>query len=282
MPLTKTDLTRLVRAALREDVGRGDATTRALIPASATGRATIVAKAGGVIAGLPLAALAFRRLDRRARFTALVRDGARVPAGTTVARITGRLRALLTAERTALNFMQRLSGIATLTRAFVDAARPFNVTILDTRKTTPGLRLIEKYAVRMGKGRNHRFGLFDMILIKDNHLAVTGSIRKAVAAARRTSPGLAVEVECQSLAQVRDAVAAKPDVIMLDNLPTGSMRTAIRLIRKHRNIRIELSGGVHLKTIRALARLRPDFISVGALTHSAPALDLSLEVEPER
>ena len=195
-----------------------------------------------------------------------------------MARIAGPVRALLTAERTALNFLQRLSGIATLTRAFADAARPFDVTILDTRKTTPGLRMVEKYAVRMGKGRNHRFGLFDMVLIKDNHLEAVGSIRNAVAAARARHRRLAVEVECQSLAQVREAVSANPEVIMLDNLPAATMRRAVRLIRRHRTIRIELSGGVTLATIRALAKLRPDFISVGALTHSAPALDLSLEL----
>lgn len=174
--------------------------------------------------------------------------------------------------------MQRLSGIATLTRTFVEIARPFGVTVLDTRKTTPNLRLIEKYAVRMGKGRNHRFGLFDMVLIKDNHIEAVGSIRKAIALARKKHRRLAVEVECQSIIQVREAVAAKPDVIMLDNLPVSGMRAAIRLIRKHRSIRIELSGGVNLSTIRRLTRLRPDFISVGSLTHSAPALDLSLDI----
>ncbi len=266
---------------MREDLGGGDATTTALIPAKATGTAAMIAKADGVIAGLPLAALTFRTVDRRVRFRPLVRDGVRVPAGTTVARITGPLRALLTAERTALNFVQRLSGIATQTRAFVDIVRPHGVTILDTRKTTPGLRLIEKYAVRMGKGTNHRFGLFDMILIKDNHINAVGSIRKAVTAARNRHRRLAIEVECQSMKQVHEAISARPDVIMLDNLSAADTRRAIKLIRKHRNIRIELSGGVNLKSIRGLARLRPDFISVGALTHSAPALDLSLEVFPE-
>lgn len=280
MALRTPDLAKLVRAALREDIGPGDATTNALVPAAAQGRASIVAKQDGVIAGLPLAALAFRLTDRRTRFRALVRDGAQVPAGTAIARITGSLRGLLTAERTALNFLQRLSGIATLTRFFVTFGRPYGVTILDTRKTTPGLRAIEKYAVRMGKGKNHRFGLFDMVLIKDNHIAAVGSIRKAVAAARKKHPKLQLEVECQSMRQVREAVAAKPDIIMLDNLPTATMRTAIRLIRKHRTIRIELSGGVSARTIKALAALRPDVISVGALTHSAPALDLSLDIEP--
>ena len=272
-------LVRGVRAALAEDLGtRGDVTSRALIPAAARGRATLVAKEPGVIAGLPVAAAVFQACSPALVFRPLVRDGAGVPALTRVARIAGPLRALLAGERTALNFLQRLSGIATLTRTFVRQVRPFRVTILDTRKTTPMFRELEKYAVRCGGGRNHRMGLHDALLIKDNHLAAVGSVSRAIALASRHARGLSVEVECESLAQVRAAIAARADIIMLDNFVPAVARQAIRLIRRGSRAKIELSGGVTLATVRRLAALRPDFISVCALTHSAPALDLSLEI----
>ncbi len=272
-------LVREVRAALAEDLGtRGDVTSRALIPVAARGHATLIAKEPGIIAGLPVAAAVFRASSPAIAFRPLVRDGASVPALTKVARLEGPLRALLAGERTALNFLQRLSGIATLTREFVRLVRPFRVTILDTRKTTPMFRELEKYAVRCGGGRNHRMGLHDAILIKDNHLAAVGSVGRAITLARRHARGLPVEVECESLTQVRAAVAARPDIIMLDNFSPAIARQAIRLIRRRSRAKIELSGGVTLATVRRLAALRPDLISVGALTHSAPALDLSLEI----
>jgi len=269
----------LVLAPLTEDLGtRGDVTSRALIPAGARGLAFLIAKQSGVIAGLGPAALVFRSLSPQFRFRALVRDGVRVPAFTKLARLEGSLRAMLAGERTALNLLQRLSGIASLTRQFVDLARPHGVVILDTRKTTPGLRAAEKYAVRCGGGQNHRMGLYDAVLIKDNHIHAVGSPARAVALARRHARGLPIEVECQSLAQVRNVIPSRPDIIMLDNLTTGDTRRAIALIRRHPKIAIELSGGVTLATVRRLARLKPDFISVGALTHSAPALDIALEL----
>lgn len=264
---------------MAEDLGtRGDVTSQALIPAAARGRAFLIAKQSGVVAGIGPAAMVFRSLSPRLRFRALVRDGARVPAFTKLARIEGPLRAILAGERTALNLLQRLSGIATLTRQFVALARPHGVTILDTRKTTPGLRAAEKYAVRCGGGRNHRMGLYDAVLIKDNHIKAVGSPARAVLMARRHARGLPIEVECQSLGEVRNAIPARPDVIMLDNLAPGETRRAIALIRRHKTIGIELSGGVTLASIGRLARFRPDFISVGALTHSAPSLDISLEL----
>ena len=272
-------LRRLIRAALAEDLGaRGDVTSRALIPAAARGHAVLVVKQAGIVCGLEIAGKVFGALSPRIRFRRLVRDGARVPEHTRLARLDGPLRAILAGERTALNLLQRLSGIATLTRQFVELARPYRVTILDTRKTTPLFRDLEKYAVRCGGGRNHRMGLYDAVLIKDNHIAAVGSPAHAVAIARRRAGGLTVEVECQTPAQVRSALAARPDVIMLDNLPESETRRAIALIRRRRNIAIELSGGVTLATVGRLARLRPDFISVGALTHSAPAMDISLEI----
>jgi nicotinate-nucleotide pyrophosphorylase (carboxylating) len=274
------EVRRLVRDALREDLGaRGDVTSRALIPAGARGVGWIVANQPAVVAGLAVAGLAFQLVSRRTRVRLLVRDGRLVPAGTKVARVEGPLRALLAAERTALNLLQRLSGIATLTRRYALLARPYGVAILDTRKTTPLLRRLEKRAVRLGGGRNHRMGLHDAVLIKDNHLAVVGSARAAVLRARRRTR-LPVEVECQSLRQVRDALAARPDAILLDNLPLPALRRAIRLIRRHPRVRIEISGGVTLDIVRRLAALRPDWISVGALTHSAPAADFALAIEP--
>jgi len=270
-------LARIARAALAEDLGKGDATSRALVTAGTRGRAHIVAQEPGVIAGLAVAAAVFRAADRRVRFRPLVRAGARVTAFTKVALVEGPLRGILAGERVALNFLQRLSGIATLTRAFAALGRPHRVAILDTRKTTPLLRALEKAAVRAGGGRNHRMGLWDAVLIKDNHVAAVGSVGKAVRLARKRSR-LPVEVECQSLDQVREAIGARPDTIMLDNLPVPAMRRAIRMIRKHKGIAIELSGGVTLANVGRLAALKPDFISIGALTHSAPALDLSLDL----
>lgn len=272
-------LAHLVRAALAEDVGPGDITTRAVLPAASRhrARARIVARQGGVLAGLPVVRQVFRALNPRARFAALRQDGSRLTPGQAVAQIAGPLSTILAGERVALNFLARLSGIATRTRHFVRIARPFRVVILDTRKTTPLLRDLEKYAVRAGGGQNHRFGLFDAVLIKDNHVAAAGSFVSAVAQARSRLPrGEPIEVEAQNLRQVRQALALKAELIMLDNMRLNDMRSAIRMIGSA--AKVEISGGVNLDNIAAYARLRPDFISVGGLTHSAPALDFSLDV----
>jgi len=276
----------LVAAALREDVGSGDVTTTAIVPAGLRARARIVARQGGVIAGLPVAVAVFRRLSRRVRFRARVAEGAWVEPGQTIAELRGPARALLTGERVALNFLQRLSGIATLTRRCVQAAGR-NVLIMDTRKTTPGLRVLEKYAVRRGGGANHRFGLFDQVLIKDNHIRVAGGIAAAVKKARAAcGRRLLIEVEAETLAQVRAALAAGADIIMLDNMSLGQMRRAVALVRRHvrdtgRRVQTEASGGITLARLPRVAATGVDRISLGMLTHSAPALDIAMDIEVE-
>jgi nicotinate-nucleotide pyrophosphorylase (carboxylating) len=271
--------------ALTEDLGRGDITTRALFPKAVPAEAVITAKQAGVVAGLPVARAVFQQVDRRLKFRALVNEGERIKSGTVLAAIRGDGRSILTGERVALNFLQRLSGIATLTAQFVDAAKGAKVAILDTRKTTPGLRLLEKYAVRTGGGRNHRFGLYDAILIKDNHLALHGSLADAVRRAKDRAPRrphrqhrMAVEVEAATLAEVEAAVRAGADAILLDNMSLDQLRKAVRL--SGGRAFLEASGGVTLANVRDVAATGVDAISIGALTHSAPALDLSLEVTP--
>ena len=270
---------RVVRAALREDLGRGDITTRAVVPRGALAAAAVIAKEKGVVAGLPLAALAFRGLSRKVRFVPLVREGAAVKAGKVVAKVSGPLGPILTGERVFLNLLSRLSGIATLARAFSERAGR-RVKVLDTRKTTPLLRALEKYAVAAGGGVNHRMTLGEAFLIKDNHIAAAGSIALAVKRARQARPGMQVEVEAESLAQVREAISARVDTILLDNMGRVMLKKAIRMARG--KAKVEVSGGVNLKNIRRIAALRPDFVSVGALTHSARAMDFSLEVLPRR
>jgi nicotinate-nucleotide pyrophosphorylase (carboxylating) len=271
----------LVRRALSEDVGYGDRTTNAIVPAEATARGRFEARDQCVVAGLDVATAVFTALDPAAAVTAVARDGDVCRAGTVLATVTGSARALLTGERTALNFLQRLCGIATLTRRFVEAAHG-RIDVLDTRKTTPGLRALEKYAVRCGGGTNHRFGLYDAVLIKDNHIRIAGGIAEAVRRVRRESADglhapVPIEVEAQSIAQVEEAIAAGADTIMLDNLGVEEMREAIRLIAGR--FRIEISGGVTLETLKHLSSIGADVVSVGALTHSAPAVDISLEIE---
>ncbi len=267
----------LIELALAEDIGPGDATSEAVLPADAVLQARIVAKAPGVIAGLPVAEAVFARVDPAIRFTPLRSDGDRVVPGDGVAEVVGPARGMLAAERTALNFLQHLSGIATLTRAFVDAVAGNRAVILDTRKTHPGWRALEKYAVRMGGGQNHRLGLYDMILIKDNHIEAAGSITAAVRRARAAHPHLPVEVEVKNLDELREALELPVDRIMLDNFDLDTMREAVRLTAGR--VPLEASGGVTLERAAAVAATGVDFISVGALTHSAPALDLSMEVE---
>jgi nicotinate-nucleotide pyrophosphorylase (carboxylating) len=280
-PLFDADL---IRQALAEDIGRGDVTTEATIPAGVKATARIVTREGGVIAGLPLAERVFAALDPSVLFEALVADGETVEAGATLAQISGEARALLTAERVALNFLGRLSGIATLTARCVVAAKDTKARIVDTRKTTPGLRTLEKYAVRMGGGRNHRAGLDDGVLIKDNHIATAGGVRPAILRAREhASHLLRIEVECEDEKQVSDAVQSGADAILLDNMPPERLRANVEWIRAHapRTI-IEASGGIGTEPMRlaAVAATGVDLISLGALTHSAPNFDVSLEFDP--
>jgi nicotinate-nucleotide pyrophosphorylase (carboxylating) len=267
----------LVRRALAEDFGWGDVTTEAVIERDQKARAVILAKTRCVIAGLDIAAEAFRQLDPGAAITLHHRDGELCQPGTEVAQILGHAAALLTAERTALNFLQRLSGTATLTRQFVDAAAG-RITILDTRKTTPLLRALEKYAVRAGGGVNHRVGLDDGILIKDNHIRLAGGVANAVTRMRKSTREMPTEVEAQSLQQVDEALAAGADIILLDNLSTPDIIEAVKRCRG--KAQTEISGGVTLDRLPELAATGADFVSIGALTHSAPAADLSFEIEP--
>lgn len=270
----------LVRAALAEDVGRGDATSLALVEAGRQARATIIARHAVVAAGLEVARAVFAAQDPEIQATPVLQEGAWAAAGTALLDLRGPARSILTAERTALNFLQRLCGIATLTRRFVDRTAPYGVAILDTRKTTPTLRRLEKAAVRAGGGQNHRFGLFDRVMIKDNHRrlaagAGTLGLARAVALARERFPDLAVEVEVESMAQLEDALQGRPDWVLLDNMPPPLMEDCVR--RVNGACRVEASGGITLDTVEAVAATGVDAISLGCLTHSAPAADLSLE-----
>ncbi len=277
-PLAPEAYREIVRRALAEDIGSGDITTGATVSADQKGRGILLAKCTCVIAGMDVAAEAFRQLDPSVAVTVLRPDGTGCAHGDVVAEISGPAASLLTGERTALNLMQRLSGIATLTRRFVEAAGG-RITILDTRKTTPMLRVLEKYAVRAGGGTNHRQGLDDAILIKDNHIRLAGGVAHALRRARHARPGWPVEVEAQSLEQVDAALDEGADIILLDNLPTDAIQEAVRRIAGR--ARVEISGGVTLERIPELAGTGADYVSVGALTHSAPAADLSFELEPD-
>jgi nicotinate-nucleotide pyrophosphorylase (carboxylating) len=276
-PLPDTLLIAVIRAALAEDLGRaGDVTSQACVPADARLRAVFASRKPGVVSGLACARLAVLELDPTADFEAVQQDGAQVAAGAKLATVDANARALLGAERVALNLLGRLSGIATLTRAYVDAVDGTGARIVDTRKTTPGLRALEKYAVRCGGGVNHRFGLDDAILIKDNHIAACGSVAEAVSRAKAAGGHLMkVEVEIDSLAQLEDALRHQPDVVMLDNFSLADLAQAVRL-NAGRAV-VEASGGVSLETVRDIARTGVDVISVGALTHSAAALDIGLD-----
>jgi nicotinate-nucleotide pyrophosphorylase (carboxylating) len=276
MAVTTDVIQQAVEVALAEDVGTGDVTTEATVPAEAVGTAEILLKEPGVVCGLAVAEAVFRALDDDVRFEALVEEGAAVsdvPA--VVARVTGSEQAILTGERVALNFLGRLSGIATLTRRYADAVSGTGAAVLDTRKTTPGLRVLEKHAVACGGGKNHRFGLDDAVLVKDNHLRAAGSVARAVEHVRALTE-LPVEVECETLDQVREALAAGVDAILLDNMTLDELRTAVAVAGG--KARLEASGGVTLDNIRSVAETGVDEISVGALTHSARSLDVSLEL----
>jgi len=275
MAVAADTLDRVVQAALAEDVGAGDVTTEATVDADALGTAELLVKEPGVVSGLSAVEAVFLALDPDVRVETLVEDGTFVEHTTVVAVVSGPLRAILTGERVALNFLARLSGIATLTRSYVDAVAGTGVAILDTRKTTPGLRLLEKHAVACGGGTNHRFGLDDAVLVKDNHLAAAGSIRVAVERLRATTD-LPIEVECDTLAQVAEALVAQVDAILLDNMTPDDLVAAATLARGR--ARLEASGGVTLDNVSAIAETGVDQISIGALTHSARSLDVSLEL----
>jgi nicotinate-nucleotide pyrophosphorylase (carboxylating) len=277
MGIELTELEPLVRRALAEDVGSGDLTTQATVPAGARARARITQKEPGVLYGLDAAQLAFALLDSGARFTALAEEGV-WRGGGPVLDVEGEAAALLSAERTALNLLQRLSGVATLTARYVEAVRGTRARVLDTRKTTPGLRLLEKAAVAAGGGTNHRVGLFDAILIKENHAAMAGGVGEAVRLARAGAPDVLLEVECRTDDEVDEALAAGAPRLLLDNMTPAQMRAIVA--RVGGRAELEASGGIDLETIRDVAETGVDFISVGALTHSAPALDISLLLEP--
>ena len=275
-----TEAIALITAALAEDVGQGDFTTLWTVPAERRAEARIVAKASGVVAGAAVAVEVFRRVDPSLEVRVAAADGTAVEPGDLAMTIRGSARSILTAERTALNFMQRLSGVATVTRRYVQAVAGTGARVIDTRKTTPGMRLLEKAAVVAGGGTNHRVGLHDMVMIKDNHIAAAGGITAAVEAVRRQNDrGLRVEVETTGLEEVAEALAAGADRIMFDNMDPEQMRAAVALVRAaDPRPETEASGGITLETIRGYAETGVDFISVGALTHSAPSLDLSLQL----
>jgi len=283
MELGTDEILQAVRAALAEDIGPGDVTTLATVPAAATLTVEMVAREPLVLAGLAFATAAFRELSTQIQLQSHQADGQFCAAGDRLLRVEGPARAILTAERVALNFMQRLSGVATLTARFVRQLQGTRAKILDTRKTTPGWRRFEKYAVRCGGGQNHRIGLFDLVLIKDNHLAALrdeqpNAIAAAVQRARTAYPALQVEVEADTLAQVRQATEAGADIILLDNMTPAQLSEAVRLVGGR--AKTEASGGVNLQTLRAIAETGVDFISVGALTHSARAMDIGLDYDP--
>lgn len=276
-------IARLIELALTEDIGLGDLTSDAVVDEAALSRGELLCKEGGVIAGLDLAALVFQFCDDSITFHPLIADGSACPAGLVIATLDGSTRGILRGERTALNFLQRMSGIASVTRRFVDAVTGTRAKIIDTRKTAPGLRVLDKWAVRLGGGANHRFGLDDMVLIKDNHIVAAGGITAAVmlchAFLDERHINAAIEVETKNLDEVREALQCGGiQRIMLDNFPVPDMRKAVKLI--DRTVEIEASGGITLATVREVAETGVDFISVGALTHSVNALDISLELVP--
>ena len=270
-------LKRIIRAALEEDMGLGDLTTEAIIDPEANGKASLLAREELILAGLPVFKYVFNEINPEIEFEEYYNEGALVPAGETVCIIKGPLSGVLEGERTALNFIQRMSGIATLTKRYVDRVKGLKAKILDTRKTAPGLRLLDKYAVRTGGGSNHRYGLFDGILIKDNHIAAAGSIKRAIELAMKNVPHtLKIEVEVEDLQGVEEAYQARADIILLDNMTLEQMRKAVGMLKG--KVIIEASGGINLNTVEDVAKTGVDLISVGALTHSARAADFSLEI----
>ncbi|MDP2744365.1 MAG: carboxylating nicotinate-nucleotide diphosphorylase [Dehalococcoidia bacterium] len=280
--LSEKYINEVVTSALAEDLGQGDVTTDALIPAGLQGRASFVSKASGIVAGLEVSRAVFLHVDSALQVTGLFSDGARIKPGDVLGHVSGATVSILKAERTALNFLQRMSGIATETSRYVEAVAGLSARITDTRKTTPGLRLLEKYAVRAGGGVNHRLNLGDMVLIKDNHIAALRAkgmtLRDIILQAKRRSPpGMKVEVEVTIAEEAAEAATAGADTVMLDNMGVEDMRRAVKLVKG--KILIEASGGITLDNVRSVAETGVDYISVGALTHSVRALDISLEME---
>jgi nicotinate-nucleotide pyrophosphorylase (carboxylating) len=279
MPDTPKDLASQVATALSEDVGSGDVTAL-LVPATQTVRGRVITREDAVLCGRPWVEETFRQLDPRIRLTWHAAEGDRIAANSVIFEIAGPARAVLTGERTALNFLQLLSATASAARLFADAIAGTDCRILDTRKTLPGLRTAQKYAVLCGGARNHRIGLYDMVLIKENHIAAAGSLSGAIAAARRVAPKVPVEVEVESLAEFQEALAARPDIIMLDEFNEPDMRAAVKINRADAQpVKIEASGSVSLETVRAIAATGVDFISVGSITKHVRAVDLSMRLE---
>ena len=276
-PLTDAQINTFINQAFEEDIASGDITAERVVPATATLTATMNAREDMVLAGLPLVEPIFKRLDPLCHMVFSANDGDKLYAGETILTISGKARAILSAERTALNIVQHLSGIATMTRRYVDRIAGTGTTLLDTRKTIPGLRVLGKYAAATGGAKNHRMGLFDAVMIKDNHIAVAGSVEKAVGSAKEAGRE-DVQVECDTLEQVREALAAGANSLLLDNMPPAMLRQARSIVNGA--IPCEASGGVNLDTIRAIAETGVDFISVGRLTQSAPAVDIGLDYTP--
>ncbi len=267
----------IIKRALEEDLGNGDITTRNLIAETQKGQGLFLAKASGIIAGLEVSAAVFSCLEPAVQFTAFIHDGDEIKPGDRIARVEGKMSTLLTGERVALNFLQRLSGIASKTHNMAESIKYQHAVLVDTRKTTPGLRLLEKYAVRVGGAKNHRFGLYDGVMIKDNHIQAVGGIQKAVSTLRQKVPHtLKIEVEVENLQQLQEALEARADIILLDNMDAASMRKAVEIVNGQ--ALLEASGGVNEENIVEIAKTGVDFISCGALTHSAPSLDISFKI----
>jgi nicotinate-nucleotide pyrophosphorylase (carboxylating) len=279
MPQIPTDLDTQVANALREDVGSGDVTAQ-LVPATQQASGRVITRESAILCGRPWVETTFRRLDPNIKLTWQADDGDNIVADQVLFTIQGPARAVLTGERTALNFLQLLSATATVTRRFVDAIAGTGCAILDTRKTLPGLRTAQKYAVRCGGGQNHRIGLYDMVLIKENHIAAAGSIPEAISRARREAPQVPVEIEVESLQEFEEALAARPDIILVDEFSLADMRAAVALNRKHeRPVKLEASGSVSLETVREIAETGVDYISIGGLTKHVRAVDLSMRLD---
>jgi nicotinate-nucleotide pyrophosphorylase (carboxylating) len=275
MIIDKKELEKIISRALKEDIGPGDITTNLIIPHDKKAVAFILAKEKGIIAGLHVAKSVFLMLDKNIRWKNLVKEGEVVSVGTRIAEITGHYRDLLTGERTALNFLQRMSGIASITQKYVEKLHGLKTEILDTRKTAPGLRILDKYSVKKGKGTNHRIGLYDMVMIKDNHIKAAGSISEAVSQVKNNlNKKIKIEVETSTLNEVKEALESGVDIIMLDNMSIKQMKEAVKIIKG--KVKIEASGGIDIKSVRKIAVTGVDYISVGALTHSVKALDIGM------
>lgn len=275
MNLNKKKVLKIIDNAINEDIWTGDITTEAVVNEDCMGEGILLAKESGVIAGLEVAKLVFQRIDNEIKFQSLAAEGDYVKSGTEIAQVRGKAKSILTAERLALNFLQRMSGIATKTAKYKELVGDYDVRIVDTRKTTPGLRILEKYAVQVGGGDNHRLGLYDAVMIKDNHISAAGGIKEAVEKARTNVPHtMKIEVETESLAEVKEALAVNADIIMLDNMPTGLMKEAVELVDNQTIV--EASGGITAEMIKEVAATGVDVISLGTLTHTIKSLDISL------